>query len=231
MEFLRVLLTIIIYLNIPMALAMFFFAYVLLSRSKGNAIYFNFGMCILFLALWIMDSFLIFAKAIPIPALVFVLLSFITGLWVMHYFLLFTYKFPLELRPNKVRDSLLYFFSSLLTLSFLIPDLYVIEVSVDSPFLWENINYLGHTIFTIYLFILAILAFKNLIQRYLTSGGIHKVYLKKIIIGTLTAVVIVFAVGLVALYFVEFDFSYIAVLSTFTVLAYIYSILFSKKVI
>jgi len=69
MEFLRVLLTIIIYLNIPMALAMFFFAYVLLSRSKGNAIYFNFGMCILFLALWIMDSFLIFAKAIPSPGI------------------------------------------------------------------------------------------------------------------------------------------------------------------
>src|SRR3990167_5634654 len=98
MEFLKVLLTIIIYLNIPMAVAMFFFAFVLLRRSKGDAIYFNFGMCILFLALWILVTFLTFFEALPIPTIINVLLSFIAGLWVMHYFLLFTYKFPIELK-------------------------------------------------------------------------------------------------------------------------------------
>lgn len=231
MDFIRVLFTIILYLNIPIVLAMFFFAYVLLCRSRGNAIYFNFGLCILFLGWWSLITFLTFFENTVIPTVTFALLSYVAGLWVMHYFLFFTYRFPVQLRVNRLRDSLLYIFSLVLTLSFFIPKMYVLEARVDFPFLLEKSNYIGLSIFTAYLTFLAFLAFKNLIQRYFKSDGIHKIYLKKITIGTLTAVVITMFFSLVVLYFGDFDFTYIGVLSTFTVLVYIYSILFSKKMI
>ena len=56
----ELLFTIIIFLNIPMAIASFIFAVILLRRGKGNAIYFNFGMATLFLALWISETFFAF---------------------------------------------------------------------------------------------------------------------------------------------------------------------------
>ncbi|HLC69648.1 MAG TPA: hypothetical protein VJH75_01225 [Patescibacteria group bacterium] len=231
MEFLKFIFTLILFLNIPLALASFFFAYILLRRAKGDAIYFNFGMAVLFLGLWIAGTSLTFIPFIPLSTVDFEIISLIFSLWVVHYFLLFTYRFPFQLKINKGRDTIFYFCSSLLTLSLFIPNLYVIAAEIDFPFLREKVNYFGFTVFILYVFFLILFSFRNLIKKYKISDGVHRIYLKKIIIGTFFSIIISIFFGFMVPYFANLDFSYIGTLSTFAVLAYIYSILFSKKIV
>src|SRR3990167_831519 len=103
MEALRIIFTVILYLNIPIAIASFIFAYILLRRAKGNAIYFNFGMAVLFLALWISSIITYYIPALQDIAVLLGNISFIFGIWILHYFLIFTYKFPFSFRDDRAK--------------------------------------------------------------------------------------------------------------------------------
>lgn len=57
----KFLFTTILFSNVVVALLAFSFAYILLKRSRGNKIYFNFGMSNLFLGLWAVDVLMLFS--------------------------------------------------------------------------------------------------------------------------------------------------------------------------
>lgn len=222
------LFTIILFLNIPIALASFVFAYIILRRGR-NPIYFNFGMAVLFLALWIVSILLLFFRILPLPITFFLNLSFLFGIWILHYFLIFTIKFPVASPGNRFKINLLYLFTFLVSVTCFIPNLYAIEGRLEFPFLYISIGPMGLSIYTIYFVILVSLAFKNLIRKYLQSDGIFKTQLKKIILGTATAIFFNLLFSITIYFFITFNTTPIGVLFIFTVLLYIYSILFSKN--
>lgn len=221
--------TIIIYLNIPMAIAAFVFAAILLSRSRGNPVYFNFGMSVLSLALWILVTFFSFFFIGPITLTFWLLSSYFFGLWIIYFFLMFTYKYPFSQDVKKLTIYILYTLSALVVLTIFVPNLYIFEDKLDFPFIYEKTNPIGLTIFSTYFIIFATLSFINLFKSYWRSDGIHKVQLKKIIIGTLVAVLANLIFSLFIYYFSTFESTPVGILFTFGVLIYIYSILFSKK--
>ena len=90
----RLLFTIVFLLNVPVALASFVFAFILLRRSKNNPVYFNFGMANLLLGLWATEELLLFT--VSSIGIFLGNLSYLLGMWILHYFLLFTYVFPVS---------------------------------------------------------------------------------------------------------------------------------------
>lgn len=222
----RLLFTAILYLNILVSLISFIFACILLKRSKGNAIYFNFGMAVLFLGTWAAEIFLLFFKG----GILLANLSYLFGIWILHYFLLFTYLYPVASPKLRYKFIIFYFFTLLVSTSIFIPKLYTTKAVVDFPYLYFSANPVGVTIFSVYFAFLSVLAFKNLITKYLQSDGIFKKYLFKIILGTGIAIFFNFIFSINIYYFTEFDTTPIGMLFTFSALAYIYSILFSKKI-
>ncbi len=229
MTFLESLFTIILFLNILMAIASFIFAYILLRRAKGNAIYFNFGMSALFLALWITVTFLAYFPIGVFTITFWILLSYFFGLGIMHFFLMFTYKYPVSKDISRANIFIIYTASILVALTLLVPDLYVLENKLDFPFMYEEDNPIGLTIFSIYFVILEAMSFVNLGKYYIKCFVIFKKNLKKIIIGTGVAVVANLIFSLFIYYFSNFQSTSIGVLFTFGVLLYIYSILFSRR--
>ena len=231
MEILKIIFTIILILDIPLAIASFVFAYILLFRRDWrNPIYFNFGMATLSLGLWIFVTILTYIQNLFLSTYFLETLSFIFGLWILHYFAIFTYKYPYSLKKDSNIIILLYAVTSLFTLSFLIPDLYIFKSELRFPFLYNELNLIGFTLFIIYFSVLSILSFKNLIYKYLNSGGIHKIQLKKIIVGTVVGVIANLIFSLSIYYFAPYDFTIIGILFASGVLMYIYSIMFSKKI-
>ncbi|OGY43701.1 MAG: hypothetical protein A2731_03730 [Candidatus Buchananbacteria bacterium RIFCSPHIGHO2_01_FULL_39_8] len=231
MDFLKIVFSILLYLNVPMAIASFIFAFILLRRAKGNPIYFNFGMAVLFMALWMLVTLLDFFRFTLFTSTFHALLSFAVSIWVLHFFLLFTYNFPAPKLINEFKILFFYLATFVISLSAFLPGLYVTSGSVEFPFRYREINPLGLSIFTIYFTILAIIAFFNLFQSYERSDGLHKTQLKKIMAGTAIAIVANLIVSLINYYYTSFDLTSVGIFSTFTVLVYIYSILFSKKVV
>ena len=230
MDFLKVLFTIILYLNVLIAIASFIFAFILLRRTKGNAIYFNFGMATLFLGLWITSIPLIFLKFTEPVNIFLTNTTFLFGIWILQYFLIFTIYFPTpHLKRKNIWVPLLYLLTLLISFSIFIPNLYTVRAVSDFPYLYVKFNAAGLTIYTLYFIALAAASFKNLIYKYRQSDGIFKIQLKKIILGTGIAVAANLALSITIYYFTEFDFSPIGALFTFAVLAYIYSILFGKR--
>ena len=224
----ELLFTIIIFLNIPMAIASFIFAFILLGRSKSNAIYFNFGMATLFLALWISETFFAFFPIFPFTTKIWILTSFSCGLGIMHFFLMFTYNYPFSKAVSRYKIIILYIASILVASSPFVPKLYIQEISLDFPFIYERDNFIGLTIFSTYFVLLAALSFINLIKSYRESDGIFRINLKKIIVGTGIAVIANLIFSIFLYYFSTFEATPIGVLFTFGVILYIYSILFSK---
>ena len=126
MEILKIIFTTILILDIPLAIASFIFAYILLFRRDWrNPIYFNFGMATLFLGLWILVTILTYIQNLFLSTYFLATLSFIFGLWILHYFAIFTYKYPYPFKKDSNIIFLLYIITSLFTLSFLIPNFYI----------------------------------------------------------------------------------------------------------
>ena len=123
----RLLFTAILYLNILVSLISFIFACILLKRSKGNAIYFNFGMAVLFLGTWAAEIFLLFFKG----GILLANLSYLFGIWILHYFLLFTYLYPVASPKLRYKFIIFYFFTLLVSTSIFIPKLYTTKAVVD----------------------------------------------------------------------------------------------------
>ncbi|HLC69647.1 MAG TPA: hypothetical protein VJH75_01220 [Patescibacteria group bacterium] len=228
MEFLRVLFTVVLYLNILLAVASFFFAFILLRRSKGDAIYFNFGMAVLMLGVWMFVTLSDYFGLTPFSSSLHARLGFLLGLWALHYFLIFTYYFPLQKMVTKSVTPFFYIGTIAISVLALWPGL-ITSASVDFPFRYREINPLGLTIYTVYFSFLAIIAFTNLFKRYEASDGIHRRQLKKIIAGTAVAVVANLFFSLINFYYVSFDLTHLGMFFAFTILIYIYLILFSKK--
>ena len=229
MEILKIIFTTILILDIPLAVASFVFAYILLFRRDWrNPIYFNFGMSTLFLGLWILITILTYFQIPFLSTYFLTAMSFIFGIWILHYFTIFTYKYPYQLKKDRNIIILLYILTSLFTLSFLIPNFYIIESALIFPLIYAKLNLFGLIIFIAYFLVLSILSFKNLIYKYINSGGVHKIQLRKIVIGTVIGVVANIIVIFGIYYLTPYDFTIIGVLFTTGVLMYIYSILFSK---
>lgn len=212
-----------------MMMISFIFAYILLRRAKGNAIYFNFGMSTLFLGLWILSIVLLFFEIIKLGGIFFANISFLFGIWILHYFLVFTMKYPVPGGDDRLKINLLYLLTILVSVTIFLPGFYTTESILNFPFLYVEINSAGLSIFSIYFFLLALLSFKNLLSSYKRSDGIFKKHLKKIIIGTIVAVFANFILGITIYFFINFDTTPIGILFVFGVLTYIYLILFSKK--
>ena len=182
------LFTTIVYLNTIMAVAAFVFAFILLKRGR-NPIYFNFGMAILFLALWMLITLLDFFRFTPLSSTFHLLLEFAAGIWILHYFLIFTYNFPIVRPDNKLKILFFYITTTVVFVTIFIPNLYVTSSFIDFPFRYSEVNATGLSIFIIYFIILAIVAFVNLFQNYERSDGLHRTQLKKIMAGTAIAIV------------------------------------------
>jgi len=157
-------------------------------------------------------------------------LTFALGVGILHYFLIFTLSFPLPVSNRLLKIRILYFFTALIILSCFVPGLYAVSSASVPPFMYANINPFGLTLFNIYLALLFILSFINLIFSCKNSDGIFRLQLKKIILGTIIAFIVNIFFSSLILFWARFDTSPIGALFTFTVLIYIYSILFSKKV-
>ncbi|OGY45805.1 MAG: hypothetical protein A2744_01580 [Candidatus Buchananbacteria bacterium RIFCSPHIGHO2_01_FULL_44_11] len=229
MDFLRVLFTAVLYLNIPMAITSFVFAFILLRRAKGNGIYFNFGMATLFLALWQVALPLLFID-FSLPFNIFLVnVTWLFGIWIMHYFLIFTYNFPISTLYSHKQLGFLYLLTLFVSFTFFIPDLYTKGAYPNFPFLKLVVNPIGLTIYTVFFVSLAFFSFKNLIVNFLKSDGIFRIQLKKIIIGTGVAVIANLFLSITIYYFIDFDTAPLGTVFVFAVLLYIYSILFSKK--
>ncbi len=233
MDFLRILFTIILFLNIPMAVASFIFAYILLRRAKGNAIYFNFGMAVLFLALWVANILLLFWSPLVINILSLFLtnLSFAFGILILHYFLIFTFHFPVSTLKARSKEIILYLLTLIILISIFLPGLYTKSVIFDFPFYYVFFNPLGLVVYTAYFFVLSLLAFVNLYKKYLRFDGVIRVNLKKILVSTFLAILFNFFLSLMVYFFISFNTTPFGALFTSLVLFYIYSILFSKKAI
>jgi len=219
----------ILILDIPIAIASFVFAYILLRRAKNNHIYFNFGMAVLFLALWLAGIVVNSFGFLPGFSTFIENLSFALGIGILHYFLIFTLSFPLPSPRRSLKVGILYFFTSLIALSCFIPGLYVISSVSTHPFIYADVNPFGLALYSIYFTLLSVLSFVNLIYKYKNNDGIFRLQLKKIILGTIIAIVVNLFFRITVLFLGHHDTSPIGAFFTFTVLIYIYSILFSKK--
>jgi len=218
----------ILLVNIPIVLASFFFAVVLLRRGK-NPIYFNFGMAVLSLALWSVAEELLFFNPFSYFFVVLDQLTFLFGIWIVHYFLIFTMNFPIPTSKKLRQQVLLYIVTSIISFSFFLPGWYTQNVYANFPFVYIYDNPLGLTIYAFYFFVLGLLSFKNLIFRYIQSDGILRIQLKRIIIGTALVLLINFFSSITIYYFSAFSTAPIGVFFTSMTLIYIYSILFTKK--
>ena len=107
MDILKLFFTGVLYINAVMACVSLVFAVVLLGRSKGNPIYFNFGMSTLFLGLWMVATLLDFFRLTPFSSDVHARLGFLLGIWILHYFLLFSIFFPFRLISDnrRIKDT------------------------------------------------------------------------------------------------------------------------------
>jgi len=219
---------IILYVDVVLALASLFFAIVLLSRSR-DSITFNFGMMVLSVFFWIVSILLLFFPLIPqASSTLFLNLSFLFGALVAHFFYIFTVKFPFTKNKN-TKILLLNFFTLILSVSIFWPGLYGREVILDFPFLHVDINPLGLGIFTTYFVLVGVFAFKNLLVKFFSTDGIHKIQLKKIIAGTFITFIVNAVVSIFIYFFIDIDLTPIGILFTFSILMYIYSIIFQKK--
>lgn len=219
----------ILILDIPLALVSFGFAALLLSR-KRNPVNFNFGMAVLFLAFWLTNIVINSFGLLPKFSSLIENLSFALGIGILHYFLIFTLSFPLPASNRSLKIRILYLFTALMMLICFIPGLYVVSSASVPPFMYANVNPFGLTLFSLYFVLLSILSFTNLVYNYKNSDGIFRLQLKKIIMGTIIAIIVNLFFSNLILFWANFDTSPIGALFTFTVLIYIYSILFSKKV-
>jgi len=219
----------ILILEIPLAIISFVFASLILSRRK-NPIYFNFGMAVLFLAFWLTGIVVNSFGLLPWFSALIENLTFALGAGILHYFLIFTLSFPLPSPNRSLKIGILYFFTALIVLSCFIPGLYVVSSVSVPPFVYFDANPLGLTLFSIYFVLLSVLSFTNLIYSYKNSDGIFRSQLKKIILGTIVAIIVNLFFSIMVFFWSRFETSPIGAFFTFTVLIYIYSILFSKKV-
>jgi len=108
--------------------------------------------------------------------------------------------------------------------SLFIPGAYVESVVPAFPFLKVLLNPLGLTVYSIYFIALAVGSFRNLITKYNKSDGIHKTLIRKVMNGTLIAVVANLFFSILIYFFTDFDTNPIGAPFTFFVLSYIYSI-------
>lgn len=229
MIFLDYLFRAILVIDVFLAIASFAFAYILLfRRDRKNPIYFNFGMAVLSLALWLSSILLLFVDTLPISGVTLENLTYLFGIGILHYFLIFSLTFPTPARKRFLKVFILYIFTALVSTSFFIPGLYALTVVRKVPFLYAEINPIGVSIFSIYFAILSILSFINLVSNFKKSDGIFRLHLKRIIIGTLIAIIVNSIFSVLNAYVSSFDLSSVGAISIFVVLFYIYSILFSK---
>ncbi len=219
----------VLYVNIIMMIISFVFAYILLRRQKGNPIYFNFGMSDLFLGLWMLVTLADFFRLTPLSTNFHARLGFIMGVWILHYFLIFTFYFPFKRAINKFVIPLLYIGTVVISIITLLPS-FIASASVDFPFRYREVNPVSLSIYIFYFFVLALFSLVNLFRSFESGDGIHKVNAKKVLAGTSIAIGANLILSLINFYYTSFDLTSLGMLFTFTVLIYIYSILFSKKV-
>lgn len=219
---------IILYVDIVLALISLFFAIVLLARNR-DSITLNFGMMVLSVFFWIVSILLLFFILVPQISSVFLLnLSFFFGALIAHFFYIFTLKFPFSKNEN-IKIILFYILTVAVSISIFLPGLYGRKTSLDFPFLHIDINPVGLTIFTSYFLLVGIFAFKNLLVKFFSADGIHKIQLKKIIIGTFITFIVNAVISISIYFFIDVDLTPIGILFTFSILMYIYSIIFQKK--
>jgi len=229
MEILKIIFTIILILDIPLAIASFIFAYILLFRRDWrNPIYFNFGMAILSMAIWLFITLLDFFRLTPFSPTMHAIFGFTISIWVLHFFLIFTYYYPIKIISLNLRLPIIYILTIIVSLSAFLSNLYVFDSQVVFPFRYRYMNPIGITIFIIYFSILAGVGLYNLFKNFEQSDGVNRIKIKKIMSGTSLAILANLFFSLVNYYYTPFDLTLFGMFSTITVLIYIYSILFSK---
>jgi len=149
----EIVLIVALYLNIILALATYFLAITLLTR-RHNAVYFNFGMALLSLAIWISDILILFFGVLPNFLDLLMRFSFLFGLYTLHYFLLFTYKYPFPPIPPKysqIKVTLFYFFTFAMSLFILFFNIFARPIVFDFPMVYASFSPTFLTVYILYL--------------------------------------------------------------------------------
>ncbi|MDD2807597.1 MAG: hypothetical protein PHW95_03705 [Patescibacteria group bacterium] len=222
----KLLFTLSIYLDGLMALISLLYSIILLSKSKGKPIYFNFGMAQLALTFWLADLFLSFLNFRFITLLVIENFSFLFGLLIVHFFYIFTLTYPFEVNRRKVKALIAYFVTMVLSFSFFVPGLYSLSAVSVFPYFYTSINPIGLFIFILAFLIYSIAALVNLLKVYYTIDGIYKLKIKKIVLGTLVTIIFNVLFSMSIYFFTTFDTSVIGAMSVFTILMYVNQIIF-----
>ncbi len=205
----------------------FAFAFIILRRGR-DPIYFNFGMATLFLALWLTASEIMYLIIPDALRIIVINLTFAFGILIMHYFTIFTFYFPsLSSVRNRPVTAILYLLSFLVALSTIVPGMYVQRAVLDYPFLYVSFNNVNLTIFTLYFIVLTAISFNNLFKKYINSVGIHKIQLKKVIIGASVVIFINLFLSILLYFVTDFDTNIIGAFFAFAVIVLIFSMLFS----
>lgn len=227
-QFIESIFTIILYLDTLMMLVSLFFSFILLSRAKGNLVYFNFGLSILFLGVWMFVTLVDFFGLTPFSSVLHAKLGFLVGIWILHYFLLFTFYFPFPRRFSKLSIYFLY----LVTLAMSIVTMMTASISSASvafPFRIRVINVYYLTIYIIYFGFLMSWSLFNLLKSFGDGEGVSKIKTKKILVGTSLAMAANLVFSLINFYYSDFDLTSVGMFFSFAVLIYIYVILFFKE--
>ncbi|MBN1779035.1 MAG: hypothetical protein JW816_02345 [Candidatus Buchananbacteria bacterium] len=187
-------------------------------------------MSALFLGLWLSASEIMYLDLNFLPRIFIVDLTFLFGIWILHYFYIFTYYFPFQRVEIRWQEKFIYFLTILISVSIFIPSLYARSADLDFPFLFVNINKIGLSIFVAYFVLLIVLSLKNLLSKYFISDGIHKINLKKVIVGTTLALIVNLFFSMSIYFFTEFDTNVVGAFFTLGVIIYIYLILFPRDI-
>ncbi|MDD2807598.1 MAG: histidine kinase N-terminal 7TM domain-containing protein [Patescibacteria group bacterium] len=220
---LKYLLSVILYINVILMVVSFCLSYILLKR-KGSGVHY-FGMALLVLGLWMLFTLSDYFRLTPLSPIFHAQMGFLTGALVLIFFYLFTRNFPV---PDAAPKSKYYFFYGIVIFIAFIsfwPE-FITSAYSNFPFRYRTINPFYLTIYNTYFFLFSALSFKNLFVSYEGSGGIYKIQLRKIIVGSAFVVLSNIIFSLLNFYYTNFDLTAIGIFFTFIILFYIYSILF-----
>lgn len=214
----------VLYVNVILMLVSFYLSYALLKRKEKGVFYF--GMSLFSLGLWMLFTLSDYFRLTTLSSIFHARMGFITGVWVLIFFYLFTRNFPVVDGTQKKINSLFFLLAVAASVFCFFPG-FVTSASTDFPFRFRKINPYYLTIYNTYFFLFCILSFKNLFASYDVNGGIYKIQLKKIIIGSAIVVLSNVVFSLLNFYYTNFDLTALGIFFTFLILIYIYSILFS----
>jgi hypothetical protein len=215
-------------------LAILLFKYTREAKKSNNIfgarIYFNFGMALLMVGLWISSILLCFFIPAVVESPTLLNFSFFFGFWIANYFVTFSLVFPAPGHKNTKSLIILYrILTVFLSVSVFVPGIYVRKGTLSSPFVFLDISPVGSSLFLSFFLASFIIFLVAIGKSYFSAGHAYRPLIKRIIFSvSLLALVNILFTTLTS-FFVSFDTTPIAILPVFLLVVYVYLILFSKN--